>query len=55
MGFGTVFEEELHVKIEVGVVVTTRSIDNRGKKADRWEQGLKNLPGRENRFEGDDL
>ncbi len=54
MGFGTVFEQELHIKIENGVVTATRIIDNRGKKHDEWQLGMRNLPGFENRFPGDD-
>jgi hypothetical protein len=54
MGFGSVYEQELHVKIEKGLVGATRLIDNRGKARDVWGLGLKNLPGLENRFEGDD-
>lgn len=54
MGFGTVFEEELHIKIESGVVTNTRTVDNRGHEHDDPELGLKNLPGTENRFPGDD-
>ena len=33
MGFGTVYAQELHVKIEKGVVVATEIVDNRGKEA----------------------
>jgi hypothetical protein len=54
MGYGSVFEQELHIKIENGVVVATRVIDNRGKKHDELEIAWKNLPGDENRFAGDD-
>jgi hypothetical protein len=54
MGFGTVFEEELHIKIEKGRVIATRVIDNRGKEHDKWAIGSRNLPGDENRFPGDD-
>ncbi len=54
MGFGSVHERELHIKIERGVVVKRRMVDNRGKQHDQWEIGLKNLPGGENRFPGDD-
>lgn len=54
MGFGTVYEKEVHIKIENGVVAGTRTIDNRGKKHDERELGWKNLPGGENRFPGDD-
>jgi len=54
MGYGSVFEEEVHVKIEQGVVTQTRVVDNRGKKHDERQLGSENLPGRENRFPGDD-
>jgi hypothetical protein len=54
MGFGSVYEQELHVKVEKGIVTATRVIDNRGKHFDEWELGLRNLPGHENRFPGDD-
>jgi hypothetical protein len=55
MGFGSVYEFETHIKIENGVVIEERRIDNRrkdfGDRDLRWE----NLPGGENRFDGDDL
>lgn len=54
MGFGSVFEQELHIKIERGVVVNSRVIDNRGRIFDERKLGWKNLPGGENRFPGDD-
>jgi hypothetical protein len=54
MGFGSVFEKELHVEVEKGMVTATRVIDNRGKQFDKWELGFRNLPGCENRFPGDD-
>lgn len=54
MGFGSVHEQEVHVKIERGLVVSTRVVDNSGKSHDQWEIGLRNLPGSENRFPGDD-
>jgi hypothetical protein len=54
MGFGSVYEQEVHVKIERGVVVASRIIDNRGKEHDPEELGWKNLPGGENSFPGDD-
>lgn len=54
MGFGSVYEEELHVKIENGLVVKTELIDNRRKEVDPLVLGWKNLPGFENRFEGDE-
>ncbi len=31
MGFDSTFEQEVHVKIEKGIVVTSHVIDNRGK------------------------
>lgn len=54
MGFGSVYEREIHVKIENGRVVKSRIIDNTAKEANIRELGLRNLPGFENRFEGDD-
>ncbi len=54
MGFGSVYEEEVHIKIEKGVVVSSKIIDNRGKQFDRQSLGWSNLPGSENRFPGDD-
>jgi hypothetical protein len=54
MGFGSVYEEEIHVKIERGVVTASRTIDNRGKEHDPWKLGRENLPGGENSFPGDD-
>ena len=54
MGFGSVFEEELHVKIEKGIVQKKKLIDNRHKKVDLAALRRKNLPGSENRFEGDE-
>jgi len=91
MGFASVYEHEVHIKIENGVVVASRVIDNRGKSFSEsrvakeksgsrlkpllpgWrpsvassrdfiktrftnvrELALKNLPGWENRFPGDD-
>lgn len=54
MGFGSVYEQELHLKIEQGVVVARRTIDNRGRPHDREQLGWENLPGSDNRFPGDD-
>lgn len=54
MGFGSVYEQEVHIKIESGKVVTTRVIDNRAKKHDDREIVWKNMPGSENKFPGDD-
>jgi hypothetical protein len=50
MGFGSVYEEELHIRITRGVAVRKRLIDNRGKDSDRWVLGARNLPGGENYF-----
>lgn len=55
MGFGSVYERELRVKIEWGVVVKSRLVDNRGGEFDARELGWRNLPGSENSFEGDDI
>jgi hypothetical protein len=44
----------LHIKIENGIVVARRVIANRGKTLDEWQIGLRNLPGNENRFPGDE-
>jgi hypothetical protein len=54
MGFGSVYEQEAHLKIERGQVTESRIIDNRGKQHDARELGWRNLPGGENRFPGDD-
>lgn len=51
MGFGSTYEEELHIKIEQGRVVGRRVIDNRGREP---RQRFSNFPGSENRFDGDD-
>jgi hypothetical protein len=55
MGFGSVFEFENHIKIENGVVVQERRIDNRDKDFSSRSLGWENLPGSENRFDGDDM
>ena len=54
MGFGSVYEEELHIKIENGVVVKTKILDNRGKEHNKFGIGWFNLPGNENHFPGED-
>jgi len=54
MGFGSVFEDEVHVKIARGEATATRVFDNRGKSDDTWELRRKNLLGGENRFPSDD-
>jgi hypothetical protein len=54
MGFGSVFEQEVHIVVESGIVKSTRTIDNRNQPHDTRDLGLRNLPGGENRFPGDD-
>ncbi|MBN1119446.1 MAG: hypothetical protein JXJ17_00075 [Anaerolineae bacterium] len=54
MGFGSIYEEEIHIKIEAGEVIDFRVIDNRRKIVDLWEVEWRNLPGGENRFDGDE-
>ncbi|WP_026370248.1 hypothetical protein [Kallotenue papyrolyticum] len=54
MGFGSIFEEELHLRIEQGRVIDSRVIDNRGTPIDHWELVRRNLPGGEHRFAGDE-
>ncbi len=54
MGFGSVYAEELHVKIDGGMVIDSRPVDNRSKSYDKYKLSLQNLPGSENFFSGDD-
>lgn len=54
MGYGSVYEQEIHIRIEKGAVVASRIKDNRGDKHDPIALGWENLPGSENRFPGDD-
>ena len=54
MGFGSVFEEELHIRMEAGKVVSQRVISNRSREFDEGELTWRNLPGMENSFPGDD-
>jgi len=53
MGFGTVYEREIHIRVEAGVVIDSTEKDNRNKKHDARFLGWRNLPGWENQFEGD--
>jgi len=55
MGFGSVYENEIHIKIENGTIIKQREIGNVGKDFDRHELAMKNLPGGENLFDGDDF
>ena len=52
MGFGSVFEEELLIDVDQGVIVESRVQDNRGKVHDPFMLGIESLPGRENQFDG---
>jgi hypothetical protein len=54
MGYGSLFEKELHIKIENGKVTKSKTIDNRNKDVGERDLGWENLPGSENRFDGDD-
>lgn len=54
MGYGSVYEHEMHIKIENGIVTKSKTVDNRNKDVNESELGWKNLPGFENRFDGDD-
>ena len=53
MGFASVYERELHIKVENGRVVASREIDNTGTPFDLGKLAHANLPGGENRFPGD--
>lgn len=53
MGFGSVYEQEIHLRIEKGEVIQSKVIDNRNKEFNTTELGWKNLPGFENFFDGD--
>lgn len=53
MGFGSVYEEELHIAVERGEVRGRRIYDNRTRDHDVVALGWANLPGRENSFPGD--
>lgn len=63
MGFGSIYEREIHIKIENGVIVKRRTIDNRERAAklesmtpkERIKERFRNMPGFENDFEGDDF
>jgi hypothetical protein len=60
MGFASVYEQEVHVQVEKGVVVGTRVIDNRGKDGHpardtrKTQLGLQHMPGGENYVPGDE-
>ncbi len=62
MGFGSLYEKELHIKIEAGVVTKQRVIDNAERieklknmaPGEQFLEDLSNMPGLENHFFGDD-
>ena len=54
MGFGSVYEREIHIRIERGEVAGGRMWDNRNKRFTESELAEANFPGWENRFPGDD-
>lgn len=55
MGFGSIYEQEIHLKIEKGKVTQSKVIDNRNKEFDTTELGWRNLPNLENFFDGDEI
>ena len=55
MGFATVYEKELHIKIEKGKVTKIHENDNTNKEVDRYRLAMDNLPGDENKFDGDKI
>jgi hypothetical protein len=47
MGFGSVYEQELHIRIVDGLVVARRTIDNRGRSLNETELAVRiSLAGR---------
>ena len=52
VGFGSVHEKELHIKIEKGKIIGEKVIDNSKKEFSPWDLTGKNFPGTENRFKG---
>jgi hypothetical protein len=54
MGFGSVYESELHIRIQQGREIERRTIDNRKRTQNETDLALSNFPGLENRFPGDD-
>ena len=54
MGFASVYEQELHLKIEAGIVTASKLLDNRQKEVNKVTLGWQSLPGLENHFDGDD-
>jgi len=54
LGFGSVYEHELHIKIKKGIVIKTKTTDNRNKKIDRLKIANDFFKKGENKFDGDD-
>ena len=54
MGFGSLFEKEIHVRIENGLVKKTKLIDNLNRNHDLYSIGMLSLPGTENLFPRDE-
>jgi hypothetical protein len=50
MVFGSIYEEELHIGVENGIVTESRVWDNRGQDHDWVKLGFESLPGLENNF-----
>jgi hypothetical protein len=55
MGFGSVYESEIHIRVERGRITGRQVRDNRGRTFDENALGILNLPGFENEFPGDDF
>lgn len=55
MGFASVYEREIYIKIEKGMVAGIRFIDNRGKTFDKLLLTSNNMPGEEDTFPVDDI
>ncbi len=53
MGFGSVFEGEIHIQVENGLVGSSREISNWDRGHDTLKLKMENFPGGENRFRGD--
>ena len=50
MGFGSVYENEIHIRIERARVMARRVYDNQGRTFDERELELQNVRGLENEF-----
>jgi regulator of extracellular matrix RemA (YlzA/DUF370 family) len=55
MGFGSVYERELLIKIVKGEVSRIKLISNKGKDINQVMLILSNLPGFESIFKGNDI